>query len=813
MKIEDKISEKIRKQMKDIIEEASGNEVFFRGIPNDEGIVDEVVVLARGNRNSVPAILKQMKKEEVIIHNHPSGYLYPSDADVNIAAIYSDRKNGASYIVNNSVDDIYVIVELKKIEEVPIDISPYFEKKGMLSQVFPEFEVRDEQLDMAKVIEKGLNSNKKVIVEAGTGTGKTLAYLIPTIEWAIKNEKKVIVSTNTINLQEQLLNKDIPIIKKVIQGDFSYILVKGRGNYLCNRKVINIKTGSAPDLEELTASQKDQYEYIVKWSGKTENGDRGELPFEVEYTVWENFYSESDMCIGNKCPHKNECYFLKAREEKKKADLLITNHHMYFADLSIRKEIGFNTEYAILPDYDLVVFDEAHNIEGVARDYFSYEVSKLGFNKGMNQIYPQKSKKKQGQIQLLLNYLKTLNFKDFEKVKKLFTDEIIDLHIDLYKKGNDYFERVIESFTHEGQSNANIRLRKEELEHFIPWKDILVAEEELFITYSVYSKRMKRVTKWLEELEDEKGIINEFSKYLGRVENFFKNLHFIKSMDDDEFIYWLSVNRKKNRLKFTATPLKISSELETSLFVNLEKIVFTSATIAVDKSFSYFKKSIGLQEETLEEIIHSPFNYEKQMRVYIPSDIPLPNAKNFIDEIHEFIKKLIYASKGNTFILFTSYATLNYVYYLIKDDLEENGLQLFVQGTAPRNKLVNDYKLAPRPVLFGTDSFWEGVDVKGDKLTSVILVKLPFKVPSDPVIEAIIENIEKEGRNPFMEYQIPESVIKFKQGIGRLIRSKEDRGVITILDTRIIKKRYGEIFLNSIPTKRILVKRKDQIIR
>ncbi len=814
MNIEEKISKEAIDIMKNEISSASGNEVFFRGFIDEQNVVYDVKVLARGNKHSVPAILKQMKKREVIIHNHPSGYLYPSDNDVKIAAYYSETKNGASYIVNNSVDDIYVIVELADGEKNKIEVAPYFEEKGLLSQIFPEFEFRKEQLEMALHIENGLNENKKVIVEAGTGTGKTLAYLIPAIEWALKNEKKVIVSTNTINLQEQLLNKDIPIVNKLMNNNFKYILVKGRGNYLCNRKLMNIAKGEIVDFDEFSQEQKQKFQYIMSWGDRTKTGDRSELSFEVEHMVWEHFASETDICAGVKCPHKLDCFFLKSREEKRDADLLITNHHMYFADLSIRKELGFHTEYSILPNYDLVIFDEAHNIEGVARDYFSYEVSKYAFNKSMNYIYNLgKKKKKTGSLNFVLNYLKSTKSTLYESAKKTIQEDLIERHTDLSKRGNDFFIRLMDIFYKGHQGTVNLRLKKEELDNNKAWyTDLQATYDDLMTAYNSYIKRMRALARNLKELDDEDGIINDFSKYIDRVEAFFLNLKFINDMDDENYIYWLSMNVKKSNAKLMASPLKINGELEEALFNNLDDLIFTSATIAVEDSFDYFKKSIGLKEETHNKIIHSPFDYENQMRVYIPTDTPLPNDKNFISKIKEFVKKLIIKCRGNTFILFTSYSTLNYLYYLLKDELESMGYDLFIQGMAPRNQLINMYKTSKKPVLFGTDSFWEGVDVKGEKLSSVIMVKLPFKVPSEPIVEAIIENLTKEGKNAFMEYQIPESIIKFKQGVGRLIRSKDDRGIVTILDNRLVSKKYGRLFLDSLPTSNIIFKKCSEII-
>jgi len=807
MDIDKKISKDCRERMKTEIDFAGGNEVFFRGIPDENMIVTDYEVLARGNEHSVPAILRHMKKEEVIIHNHPSGYLYPSDADVEIAALYSQKKKGASFIINNSVDNIYVIVELKKEEIKTIDIGPYFEEKGLLAQEFQGFEYRHEQFEMAKFIEKGINDSKKVVIEAGTGTGKTLAYLIPAIEWAKTNEKKVIISTNTINLQEQLLSKDIPLVKKVLQHEFSYALLKGRGNYACLKKNEQLQRGELVDTSELGDSQKFQLETIVKWIDTTKSGDKAELPFDVDNVVWEFFGSEADLCSPNNCPHREMCFFLKSREEKLKADVLISNHHLYFADLAIRKEVGFENEFSIFPNYDMVVFDEAHNIEKVARDYFSYEVSKYGFTKAMNNIYrvSRGSSKKMGSLQIFKNFLKNSvkNAKLSSEYTKRIDEEIIAKHNILFERTMDYFVKVIEVYCSEGVS-VNVRLRPEELATNMRWqKELKPRQEELFTAYISYIKEVRKIIKEAKEYEDEHGAVRDFEKYVDRIDSFFLSFRFILDFADDNFIFWLSGNPKKNNIKLVATPLKIHNELDEVLYTNLDHIVFTSATIAINDDFDYFKKSIGLSEKVYEKAIHSPFNYDKQMKVYIPTDILLPNDRNFLDDIKDFLIGIIKMSKGNTFLLFTSYQQLNYTYYLIRDELEELNFDLFIQGMAPRNQLINMYKAANKPVLFGTDSFWEGVDVQGDKLSSVVLVKLPFKVPSDPVVEAIIENMEKEGKNPFMDYQIPESIIKFKQGIGRLIRSKEDKGVITILDARLYKKQYGRIFIEAIPTKNI----------
>jgi len=828
MKIEDMIDAKSIKKMKEEIINSGNNEVFFRGILNEDRIVSEVISLARGNKYSVPAFLKRMKRNEVIIHNHPSGYLYPSDSDIEVANVFGNKKDGGFYIINNEVNNIYVVMESFSKENKKIDVLPYFEEKGLIAQNFKDFEFRQEQNNMVKHIQEGLNKEEKIIVEAGTGTGKTLAYLIPSIEWALENEKKVVISTNTINLQEQLMNKDIPMVRKIMGKKFNYVLVKGRGNYLCNRKYYNVSSGNVIKAGNLSDEQKTQIKELINWGRATETGDKSELNFEPSYDIWEYFKSESDTCY-NGCPHREECFFFKARDEKKNADILIANHHIFFSDLAIKKEIGFNSDFSILPEYGLVVFDEAHNIEKVARDYFSYEVSKYSFVKSMNKIYNSKkerdnsSKEKlleeseinyklNGHISILYKYLNKIDLDNKSKVQKIISGKLIDEHKNLFLAGNNFFKRVIEIFSKGQNGSLSIRIKKGEIIESTFLKMLEKEKEDFILEFESYLNTIKRVLSLISEAEDKEGKINEFINYTNKLESFLSNFKFINTFEDDKFIYWIEVNEKKNNSKLVATPLKIDSELSENLYENLKQIIFTSATIAVMNNFKYFKNSIGLEEETYDKIIESPFDYDKQMKVYIPEDISAPNDRNFLDDVQRFLEKLIIKSKGRTFVLFTSYKALNYVYYSIRKELEANGINLFIQGMYPRTKLVELYKKSKFPVLLGTDSFWEGVDVKGDKLSSVVIVKLPFKVPNDPITEAIIEKYEEQGKNSFLEYQIPESVIKFKQGIGRLIRSKEDRGVITILDNRIVTKRYGKYFIKSIPTKNIIRKSIEEII-
>lgn len=817
MIITDFISESVINIIKNEIKNSNGNEVFFRGIPNNSGIVIDVEVIARGNESSVPALLNMMKKNEVIIHNHPSGMLIPSNEDVTISSIYG-QNGGASYIINNNVDEIYVIVPLKQHKKINID--EYFGDSGKIHKNFQKFEIRKEQYDMAKAIENSVNENQKLIVEAGTGTGKTIGYLLPTLLYCLENDLKLIISTNTINLQEQLINKDIPIIKKIVENDFTYEIVKGKGNYLCKRKLynINIIETEKDTMEE--AIEKRLIKNLVTWDETTETGDKNELKYEVSYNIWEQVNCESDLCTGVKCPYYSKCYFFKARKDISNANMLIVNHHMFFADLSIRKETGFITDYSILPNYDIVVFDEAHNIEDTARNYFTYEISRYSFGRLLGNIHNRRSNNynSAGALTKLLIYLnENLIQEEYVKIDEMKEEVIKELNL-FYDNGIKILDKIIHPFSNE-LSNGEIKVRIDtpKIKNSKFWYDVKKLNEEFKNSYSTLVKVINKFLNVIDsyELEDEEGIVFDFIKYYERLKSYYKNFEFIINGEDGGYVYWLSVNPNKVNIKLYATPFDISEELETNLFNKMERMIFTSATLSVDNKFNYYRESLGLKnkknKKINEKIINSPFDYEKQMKVYIPTDALDPSDINFLDDLEEFIEKIVKSTKGHCFLLFTSHSSMNYLYNKLKKYFNQYEYTLIKQNEYPRHEMIEIFKNSKNPILFGTDSFWEGVDVQGEQLKSVIIIKLPFKVPNDPVTEAIIENMKQNGKNPFNEYQIPQAVIKFKQGIGRLIRSKDDRGIITILDNRVIKKNYGNKFLHSLP-KNVTKENKEKIL-
>ncbi|RRD41046.1 DEAD/DEAH box helicase [Leptotrichia sp. OH3620_COT-345] len=814
MKIADFINVEVAEIIKNEIENSGGNEIFFRGIPDDKGLVTDVEVIARGNGNSVAALLNMMRKNEVIIHNHPSGILIPSNEDVEISSLYGES-GGASYIVNNEVDEIYVMVPLKKY--IKINIDEFFGENGKIHEKIKMFEPRKEQYKMSKYIEKCINENKKLIVEAGTGTGKTIAYLLPTLLYALENNLKLIISTNTINLQEQLINKDIPLIRKIIEKDFIYEIVKGRGNYLCKRKLKNINTLESDKDTEEEKREKRILKKILEWDEITETGDRSELKYEVPNYIWEQVNCEADLCTSSR---SSDCYFFKARKKIANADMLIVNHHLFFADLSIRNEIGFNTEYSILPNYDIVVFDEAHNIEDTARNYFTYEVSRHTFGRLTGNIYNRRAtgQNNAGALTRLLVYLnENLKQEEYVKIDDM-KEEVIRSLNEFYDYGNTIFDKIIYPFAQElTTGEIKRRIDKDEIKNSKFWLEIMDMKSDFKDKYGELLRKTVKFLNFIDsfELEDENGIIFDFTRYFERLKQYFVNFEFILRGDDENFVYWLNINSSRANIRLYATPFDIAESLEENLFNKMNRMIFTSATLAVDNKFDYYKKSIGLKnsekKEIEEKIITSPFDYEKQMKVYIPNDTLDPNSMDFLADLERFIEKIIKKTDGHCFLLFTSYSSMNYLYNKLKFYFNKNEYTLIKQNDYPRHEMIEIFKTSKSPVLFGTDSFWEGVDVQGEQLKSVIIVKLPFKVPNDPVTEAIIENTRKKGKNPFNDYQVPQAVIKFKQGVGRLIRSKQDTGIITILDNRIIKKVYGKKFLKSLP-KNIIEKSRNKIL-
>ena len=816
MDIRDRFSEESLQTIKKYLEEHNNKSMIFKATFDENEKIQKPFFLSLYKKKSFEETLTKVGKNEVVIRTTKPNQLYPSDMELELSEELYTRRNIAYCLLSSDLDDFYFVQDIDRIFLEEIDIENYFAKDGILAKEIKGFEYREEQEEMAQYIQDAINEDRKIIVEAGTGTGKTLAYLIPSIKWAVTNKKKIIIATNTINLQEQLLLKDIPLAKSIIKDEFSYVLVKGRNNYVCKRLFNELALGKSIDIETFSMEAREQIEYILKWGNKTKTGDKAELTFEVYPDVWELVQSTTELCLGKKCPYRKECFYMKTRMEKMEADILISNHHVFFADLNVRAETDFDSEYLILPRYDMVIFDEAHNVESVARSYFSVEVSKISFTRLLNRIYQKKNKKKKEKSALIRveDTVDEKNLEDSEQYIYLLNTLKEEISI-LQNIGDEYFDEIRKIYETNTEapikkSLNNFEMTKSRfLENLREKKDIFQSKLADFLNL------MMSFNNVIDEEKDKNPEVINFNNHLKMFKAYIDSFKFINSFEDDNYIYWLDINSKRTNVILTATPLNIAQKLSTVLFDNLDRLVFASATIVVNGNFDYFKKSLGLDEEDcIEAIIKSPFDYDEQMSVYIPSDIQdSENINAFVSDASKFILNILLKTNGKAFILFTSYTMLNQIYYSISKKLKDKGFEVFLHGDKPRSQIIKEFKEAENPILFGTTSFWEGVDVQGENLSNVIITKLPFLVPTDPVVSAISKKIEEDGGNSFMDFQLPEAIIKFKQGVGRLIRKKTDSGNIFILDNRILKKRYGSLFINALPSqKNIKILEKDDII-
>lgn len=699
----------------------------------------------------------------------------------------------------------------------PSTVLKYLQEGGPLSQLIPTYESRQEQQEMLLSVIDAYHQNSITLIEAGTGTGKSLAYLLPAVLWALKKKEKTLISTNTINLQEQLIHKDIPLVRKILGLDFKAVLVKGMSNYVCLRKLEDAKN----EINLLPGEDSLAIQKIAIWSEKTHDGSRSSLGFLPEAGTWEKVHAETDMCSGKDCPFYDRCFFFKARESAKSAHLLIANHHLTFADLASKTDQESN-EGGVLPNYQRIIFDEAHNIEDVATEFFADKVSNLGLMHILSRLANEKQGYASGKLPLLKKLLTDFYGVDTpSEISRLIGRLSIDIPtlrwdlmqhlIDCFQKLNEFSKQEKRLFQKESDDHS-LRLTDEHFQSAF-WKEVVTNAIKKFLQSSQnYIQEILGIDQVIRGLNSEKldektkNVRQEINALLSR---FSESIGIISRYLRDELptncVRWMESQLKgKNfALELVDAKLDISEHLIDALFLPHKSVILTSATLTTDNQFDFMKTRLGLDQlkgrAISEHIYKSPFNYKKQAVLFVPTDIPDPSRVEFQDALIFQIASCIRASSGNAFVLFTSYQLLDYCYKELLEPLQKEGFHLLRQGDDSRSALIKRFKETEASVLFGTDSFWEGVDVVGDALRCVIITKLPFKPPSEPIIQARSEAIAKAGGNPFMEYSLPQAIVKFKQGFGRLIRTKNDRGCVVCLDTRLAIKPYGKLFINSLP--------------
>jgi len=627
----------------------------------------------------------------------------------------------------------------------------FFAPGGVLSRTHPSYEFRRGQLQMAQAVEQALEEKRHLIVEAGTGTGKTLAYLVP----AIRSDKRVIISTGTKNLQEQLFHKDIPFLEHALYpkggGKISVCYMKGRNNYLCRKKLYDL-TGQ-PVLNGL--QEIDQHRAIADWETSTDTGDRAELSSLPESSaLWHKLDARSDMCQGQKCKEWDRCFITEMRRRAAESNIVIVNHHLFFADLAIKQASDHAPDAGILPEAGVVIFDEAHELEDTAANYFGVSISS-------------------GRVEDLCRDIEISMQRN-----RMMSAGISGALKNLHDRSGFFF-----SLLPPGDNRFAFENRREFLEE----------NGEEFI---LLQQALGRIGSEIEGLPQKPEEVFNFTR---RARELQVQLGFVLESEDRNTVFWIERRRgARTNVFLQATPVDVAPLLKKCVFDVLECAVLTSATLAVGGAFDYMRQRLGL-EHARESILPSHFNYESQALLYVPPDLPDPRTSQFAPQAADRILKLLQITRGRAFVLFTSYAQMKEVYARV---IGLTDYPLLLQGDAPKSALLEEFRLTPHAVLFATSSFWQGVDVQGEQLSSVIIDRLPFAVPSDPIVAARVRAIDADGGNAFFQYQVPAAVITLKQGFGRLIRSLNDRGLLTLLDNRILKKSYGRIFVESLPNYR-----------
>jgi ATP-dependent DNA helicase DinG len=805
--VNDRLAPAARRVIREEVQAAGGNEVAFVATVDRDGMITSVKAVARGSVNAVLALPGVAQRGDMLLHNHPGGHLAPSNADMAIASREYD--NGIGFgIVDNDGERLYVVTEVPTVPAEtrldPFDVIATLGEHGAIARELGSYEDRQSQRDLSAYLVDAYNDGGVLMLEAGTGVGKSFAYLVPALAWARANKQRTVVSTNAINLQEQLVGKDLPLLQRALsEGDYepTFALLKGWRNYLC---LARLESAGASQQSLLDNDKHDELMAITAWASHTSDGTLSDLPVPPSSDVWDEVAAEPDLCQRNRCRHYDRCFVFRARLRAAKADVIVVNHHLLCADLAVRQASDKWEETAVLPSYSRLILDEAHHLEDVAASHLGVQVSSRSVQRVLNRL----ERKGKGLLPALQYELSHADDLLNRASLDLLRERVIPAVHQARRSVEALFQRL---FDHAATgSSGQLRIDDDFGKHPI-WDEGLARELDQTIgAFRTVSEQIATVGARLELTpgSERRGqLVTECGGVVRRLDGMIDsfNATLRPSAGRPPEVRWMErSNLRTPSLQLSAVPLDLAPMLRSLIFDRVRTVALTSATLAAGGEFDFLASRIGLHGEnsplTVQQIFPSPFPYEEHCLLGLPDDVPDPREDEAGHDaaVAHVVSDLAWASDGGIFVLFTSHAALRRAAVAIRGNLG-NRFPILVQGEGQRDQLLRRFRDAGNAILLGTDSFWEGVDVPGRALRALVLAKLPFKVPSEPLTAARLERLAEQGEDGFFGYLLPHAALKLKQGFGRLIRGATDVGVVVLLDRRVVTRRYGAMLLEGLP--------------
>jgi ATP-dependent DNA helicase DinG len=760
------------------IARAGGREVCFLATVDEDRVIGDPRAVARGNFEAVLVAARGAPEGGVMLHNHPSGVLEPSDADMRVAAQLYEQGIGTA-IVDNDASGLYVVVEPPAPRvRVPLDLDAldgYLAPGGGLASLHDGYEDRPGQREMLRVVGECFNEGGVAILEAGTGTGKSLAYLLPAVRWAQKNNERTVLSTNTINLQEQLAGSDLPLVSRLVGEDVRWALVKGRGNYVSIRRALLAGDSQGSLFEE---DRSEEVRALLEWVRSTDDGSRSDLAVPPSDELWEEVRSDPDACLRARCPHFQQCFYQRARRNAASADLLVVNHHLLFSDLAVRRATQNYSQAAVLPPYKRLVLDEAHNVEDAATNHLGVSVTRRGMYRVLSRL------DRRGRGILTAVYDALAGSSDSGPLRERLENRVRPA-LSRARAEVERFVDIVEAVLAGGEPTA--RLGPTGIGEPAEREEVRESLASLVATLGSLERELAEMRARIETMEVRSDRLDERLLDLRSMERRIAaqvaGVRLVLAPGDaaDAYVRWLERRGKGRRanLLLAAAPIDLGGLLRES------------------HDLEHLDQPLTL----VERILPSPFHYPSQTILAVPTDLPRAESggDGFQAATAAVTEEVAKMSDGGLFVLFTSHAALRRVAELLREAAVDARWPLFVHGEGDRHRLLRGFVQAERGILLGTASFWEGVDVPGDPLRGLILQKLPFRVPTEPITAARMEAIERTGRSSFHDFMLPHAALRLKQGFGRLVRSRSDRGVVMVLDDRLVSRRYGRYLRESLP--------------